>query len=130
LDASIRDESSGLTYPHRRLLHDRIGDVIDARSHVQSLVGKEIRTLTSGRPNRILRIEDDDVIVATARSPRGSRVPIQWLLDAVDLLESTGDVSVDVETLRYRSAFIGAFLATLPGAFVRPTTPRRVALRR
>lgn len=104
--------------------------MIDARAHLSSLVGRELRTLTDGRPNRILRIEGNDAIVATEKSPSGKRVPIQWLQYAVDLLESTGEVSVDVETLRYRSAFIGAFLATLPAAVVRPTTPRRVALRR
>ena len=104
--------------------------MIDARAHLRGLVGTEVITLTEGRPNRILRIDGDDVVVATAKAPDGTAVPIQWLQDAVDLLESNGEVSVDVETLRYRSAFIGAFLATLPGAFVRPTTPRRVALRR
>ena len=103
--------------------------MIDARAHLWSLVGAEIRTLTDGRPNRILRIDGDEVIVGTQRSPDGRSVPIQWLQDAVDQLESKGEISVDVETLRYRSAFIGAFLATLPGARVLPTTPRRVTLR-
>ena len=103
--------------------------MIDARAHARSLVGQELRALTNGRPNRIVRVEGGDVIVGTQKSPQGSRVPLQWLQDAVDLLESTGEVSVDVQTLRYRSAFIGAFLATLSGAKVVPTTPRRVVLK-
>jgi hypothetical protein len=104
--------------------------VIDARAHLQTLVGEEIRTLSEQRPNRILRIEGDEVIVGTGKSPAGRPVPIQWLQDAVDLLERPGEVAVDVETLGHRGAFVGAFLATLPGTVVRPTTPRRVALER
>lgn len=102
---------------------------IDARAHLERLVGREIRTLTERKPNRILRIERDEVIVGTRKSPDGRPVPIVWLQDAVDLLEERGEVAVDRETLGRRRAFVGAFLATLPGTVVRPTTPRRVALR-
>jgi len=104
--------------------------MIDARAHLRSLVGQEIKTLTEQRPNRIIRIDGDEVIVGTAKSPEGRRVPIEWLQDAVDLLEREGEIAVDVETLGHRGAFAGAFLATLPGAVVRQTTPRRVALKR
>lgn len=107
-----------------------VGAMIDARSHAQALVGKEIKTLTHGQTNRILRLQADHVIVATSKSPSGAAVPIDWLQNAIDLLVRDGAVTVDVETLGYRSAFIGAFLATLPGTVVRPTTPRRVALER
>jgi len=100
--------------------------VIDARAHLESLVGEEIHTLTNRRPNRILRIEGGDVIVGTAKSPTGQRVPIQWLQDAADRLVREGEIVVDVETLGHRSAFVGAFLATLPGTIVRPRTPRRI----
>jgi hypothetical protein len=103
--------------------------VIDARKHLQTLVGQEVRTLVDGRPNRILRIEGDQVIVATGRSPVGSPVPIEWLQDAIDLLKEQGEVAVDVETLGHRSSFVRAFLATLPGATVESTTPRRVVLK-
>ena len=102
--------------------------MIDARSHLQTLIGQEIRTLTSGKPNRILRIDGSDVIVGTGKSPDGRPVPIEWLQNAADLLEEKGEVAVDVETLGHRGTFVGAFLATLPGVVVRSTTPRRVAL--
>lgn len=104
--------------------------MIDARSHLRSLVGNEVRTLTEGRPNRIIRIDRDEVIVGTGKSPSGRPVPIAWLQDAIDLLVLDGEIAVDVETLGHRGAFVGAFLATLPGAVVRQTTPRRVALKR
>jgi hypothetical protein len=94
------------------------------------LVGTEIYTLTNRRPNRILRVEGGEVIVATGKSPAGQPVPIQWLEDAAQMLVLRGEVSVDVETLGHRGAFIGAFLATLPGVVVRSTTPRTIAFSR
>ena len=62
--------------------------MIDSRAHLRGLIGTEIRTLTEGRSNRILRVEGDEVMVGTAKAPDGKAVPIQWLQDAVDLLES------------------------------------------
>jgi hypothetical protein len=35
--------------------------------------------LLRGRPNRILRLDGDDVIVATERSPAGTAAPIQMV---------------------------------------------------
>src|SRR2546430_2766051 len=102
--------------------------MIDARVHLQSLVGQEIRTLSTNRVNGILRIEGEDVFVGTDKSPNGQPVSIRWLQDAVDVLANDQEIAVNVETFRHRSAFIGAFLATLPGAIVRRTNPRRVAL--
>jgi hypothetical protein len=87
---------------------------VDARSYLETLVGRDLETL-SGRSNRVLRIQGDDVIVATARSPQGQPVPIAWVQDALDSLERDGEVFIDVETVGYRSAFIGAVLASVPG---------------
>jgi hypothetical protein len=97
---------------------------MDARSYLASLVGHEIKTLT-GRPNRVLRIEGDDVIVATAKSPNGQQVPIAWVQDALDILDRDGEVMINVETVGYRSSFIGAVLATVPGTTT-ALAPRRV----
>ena len=102
---------------------------LDARAHLTSFVGREVHTLTDNSPNRILRLEGEDVIVGTMKSPDGRPVPIQWVQDAFDLLLRDGEVVVDVETLGHRGAFVGAVLATIPGAVVRSTTPRRVALK-
>lgn len=99
-----------------------------ARDHLQMLVGQEIRTIT-GRPNTILAVEAKDVIVATTKSPGGQPVPIEWVKEAMDMLARDGEVTIDVEMVGYRSAFIGAVLATLPGAVVLPTSPPRIALR-
>ena len=97
---------------------------MDARVYLESLVGREIKTLT-GRSNRVLRIEGKDVIVATDRSPNGQPVPVAWVQSALDMLEKDGDVVIDVKTVGYRSAFIGAVLATLPGTRT-ALAPRRV----
>lgn len=104
--------------------------MISARAHLESLVGSDVHTLTRHRPNRILRIEGDEVVVSTGKSPSGQPVPIAWVQDAIDVLERDGEVEVTVEALGHRGAFVGAVVATLPGAFVEPTTPRRIMLRR
>jgi hypothetical protein len=94
---------------------------------MKTLVGREIRTV-SGRSNTILAVEEDDVIVATARSPGGRRVPIDSVQRAIDSLARHGEVTIDVQTLGYRSAFIGAVLATLPDAEVHRTSPPTISL--
>ena len=101
---------------------------MDARSYLTSLVDRELRTLT-GKPNKIVGIDGPNVIVATDRSPAGQPVPIEWVQSALDTLERDGEVVIEVGTVGHRSAFIGAVLATLPGART-AVAPRRVMLRR
>jgi hypothetical protein len=61
---------------------------VDAREHLQGLVGTTITTL-SGRPNTVLRVQGDVVIVGTQRSPGGQPVPIEWVQAALDDLLRT-----------------------------------------
>jgi hypothetical protein len=42
---------------------------MDARKHLEALVGRTIHTIGRDRPNRILRIEGPDVVVSTDESP-------------------------------------------------------------
>lgn len=100
----------------------------DARQHLLGLVGQTIRTL-SGRSNTILRVEGDDVFVGTKRSPQGQSVPIKSVQEAMDQLVEEGELAIEVTTVGYRSAFIGAVLATLPDAVVSEGT-RRIRLQR
>ncbi|MGH3266058.1 MAG: hypothetical protein ACRDNS_29155 [Trebonia sp.] len=102
---------------------------MDARAHLNTLVGKSIHTIGQGRPNRILAVDGGEVLVATDQSPNGQRVAIAKVQAAMDMLERTGDLLIDKKLVGYRSAFIGAVLATLPGAVV-STRPRRVRLDR
>jgi hypothetical protein len=99
-----------------------------APGHLLTLVGREIRTVT-GRPNTVLSVAATDVVVATSRSPKGNPVPIADVQAAIETLVAKGEITIDVETVGYRSAFVGAVLATLPGAVVLPTRPPTVALR-
>jgi hypothetical protein len=92
-----------------------VDDVPDARAYLRGLIGKTIHTLT-GRPNSIIAIDGDDVLVGTTRSPDGQAVPIAWVQEAMDRLYAQGSIEISVESVGYRSAFIGAVLATLPGA--------------
>lgn len=89
----------------------------DARAYLQSLTGQTISTVT-GRPNTVVAIQGDKVLVRTRRSEaaKGDRVPIQWVQDAADELFANGEIGINVREASYRSAFVGAVLATLPGA--------------
>jgi hypothetical protein len=101
---------------------------VDAQQVLQPLVGTTIPTLT-GRPNRVLAIRGQDVIVATAKSPEGKPVPIAWIQDALDRLVRDGEIEISVPSVGYRSAFMGAVLATIAGSST-STHPRRVHLSR
>lgn len=91
------------------------GESGSARELLSSLAGRTICTLT-GRPNRILRLQGNDVVVATNKSPQGSPVPISEVQEALDRLYSDGEVLINVGSVGYRSAFIGAVLSQVPGA--------------
>ncbi len=97
---------------------------IDARTLLTDLLGREIKTMV-GRPNRILSVESETVLVATERSPAGRPVPIAWVQDALDRLADDGEPDVSVQSVGYRSAFIGAVLLQIPGA-VGSVNPRRI----
>jgi hypothetical protein len=49
-----------------------------ARHHLVELVRQEIRTVT-GRPNTVLAVRENDMLVATAKSPNRQPVPIEWV---------------------------------------------------
>lgn len=100
---------------------------MNARAYLAGLVGEELRTL-SGRPNHVLSVSEAEVMVATNKSPNGTRVPIQSVQQAMDQLERDGAITIDVATVGHRSAFIGAVLSTLPGATVLSTSPPGIRL--
>lgn len=99
----------------------------DAAELLRALEGKPIRTI-SGRENRVLLVGDGEVVVWTTKSPAGQPVPISWVQDAIDRLERDREIEISVESVRYRSAFIGAVVQLLPGATVMRTSPPRIRL--
>jgi len=94
-----------------------------ARDLLTRLVDTPLVTLT-GRPNRILAVQQTQVVVATDRSPHGQPIPIDELQQALELLGRHGEVEITPAVVSYRSAFIGAVLRTLPGAVVAFDPPR------
>jgi hypothetical protein len=92
-------------------------DRLNAVEVLTALTGRTIHTLT-GRPNTVLRIEGDRVVVATNKSPNGQPVPIAWVQSALARLVDEGVVVISVDSVGYRSAFIGAVLSTIPGVVV------------
>ena len=87
-----------------------------------------IQTVT-GRPNRVLAIDGDEVIVGTDRSPRGQPVAISEIEAAARQLASAGEIRVSPEEMAsHRSAFVVAVLATMPSVDVL-RRPARLRLR-
>ena len=83
----------------------------------------------SGRENRVLGVEGESVRVWTRRSPNGQLVPTAWVQEAIDRIERDGEIEISVQSVGYRSAFIGAVLRELPGAdVVRTASPPRIRL--
>ena len=86
-----------------------------ARSLLQPLTGQEVSTVT-GRPNRILRLDGDDVIVATDRRPGWAPQCRSNGADRPRPATEEREVEVSVASLGHRSSFVGAALLTLPDA--------------
>jgi len=99
-----------------------VTDLPSARKLVGGLIGTQLHT-PSGRLNTILRIEGENIIVATARSPEGKPVPLQMVQAALDVLKDTGSVVIHPDEVGHRSAFIGAVLRSLPGARLQGSPP-------
>jgi Family of unknown function (DUF6884) len=92
------------------------------------LIGRPLLTVT-GRENRILEVDAAGVLVATGRSPTGQWVRISSIDKAVERIEREREIEGSVQSLGYRSAFIGAVLRELPGAEVlRGKSPPRIRL--
>ena len=101
---------------------------IDARELLEDLVGETVYTIDHGDWNRILRLDGENVIVATQRSPNGARLPVAYVQNAADELARTGEIRISPTALGHRrSSFVGAVLAWHPHA-VGLVSPSRVRL--
>lgn len=83
---------------------------------LRALIGREIHTVAQGRPNTVVEVDGGVARVTTGRSPGGQPVEVADVQNGLDLLAARGSVRVMVEELGHRSSFVGAVLATLPGA--------------
>jgi len=99
----------------------------EAADLLRDLVGVQLTTV-AGRPNRILQVGADTVLVATGRSPNGRAVPVGDVARALEVLDREGSVEIRTETVGFRSAFVGAVLREVPGARVDATTPPKIVL--
>ena len=78
----------------------------------------------SGRPNRVLAVGSQNVLVGTTKSPEGRWISIASVQAAINRLERERSIEMSVASLGYRRAFIGAVLMTLPGAAAAHKPPR------
>jgi hypothetical protein len=93
-------------------------------------VGRGLHTI-SGQENSVLRVDADNVVVATPKSPDGQPVPIAWVRDALERLERNHEIEISSASIGHRSDFVGAVLLTLPGAEAVPgASPPRIRLPR
>jgi hypothetical protein len=74
---------------------------------LESLVGPPISTVT-GRPNTVLRVADDSLVVAASRSQTGSRCRSNGCRAVLSSSLDTGEIEVSVPSLVHRSSFVGA----------------------
>jgi hypothetical protein len=86
----------------------------------------------TGFPNTILGVDESFVYVRTndtdmEKYPNGDRIPIEWVQEGGDKLFADGVVVLERDVSRFRSAFIGAVLLTLPDTIGR-RVPARVEL--
>lgn len=95
----------------------------DVREHIASMEGQTLPTL-KGRPNRILNVSGNHVVIGTVRNPEGARVSYRYLQDEVDRLWSEGgEAKIDSHG---RGAVVGAVLKSM--GFEVLANPRRVVV--
>jgi hypothetical protein len=99
------------------------GDAPDIKAFLESLVGSTIFTL-HGSPNRITAVTANAAVVVSDRSPHGRPFPLAPVQDAANRLFESGELKLDVKSVGYRSAFIGAVLSALPDTEVQLDPPR------
>jgi hypothetical protein len=98
-----------------------------ATSLLRRLIGAQLRKV-NGRENIILAVAPPDVIVAPRRSETGQPVPISDVESALDMLRTTGSVTITPKSAGDHNAFIGAVLLTLPGAVISGGRPLVITL--
>ena len=91
---------------------------VDARKYLFALKGRTLHTLGQGKPNTIIKIDGKVVTVGADKASKGTAVQIERVQEAFDRLRKDGRVAVNGKSLGPGSGFIGAVLATLPGAEV------------
>jgi hypothetical protein len=123
-------ETTGGSSGDDRISASALGSIdrmwIDGGELLKVLVDIPLHTST-GAPNKVLKVEGDTALVATDTSPGGQPVPVADVQRGLDRLMADRSVLLSVDVLGHRSSFVGAALATLPGATF-ATDPRRVVL--
>ncbi|MGV9294819.1 hypothetical protein [Amycolatopsis sp. NPDC003676] len=87
--------------------------VLHAKDLLRGLTGETISSAV-GEENRILKVDDESVLVGTDQSPEGQPVPLDQVQRGLDVLALGGALEVSVEGLDHGSAFVEALLENLP----------------
>ncbi len=104
---------------------------LDADMLLRSLIGRELRTITQRKVNRILNVDGKRFLAQTDDSPGGAWEPIAKIQEALDRLVAARELEVTKKSLgHWRTALVGAVLSEVPGVTVASTSPRRLILDR
>jgi hypothetical protein len=98
--------------------------MINAHLLLRSLLGETLLTLWRPKPNTILAVGDETVLVRTTKSPDGEGIEIDWVQEALDRLASDGRIELGEGRHRFRSSFLAAVLSTLPMVEFSDSAPR------
>lgn len=103
--------------------------VSNARDVLSPLIGTTLLTVPRNRPNQVLELRGNDVIVGTPRTPSGSAVPIAYVDAALTRLIAESELEISVPSLGHRrTSFVGAALMTLDGVEMTDSSPPRLVI--
>jgi hypothetical protein len=91
------------------------GTPLDARSHLESLVGRSVRA-RNGMTITILEVQESVAVVRAGADPKNEVILLAWVQWALDHLLSTGEMFVPLGAFGTSTEPLVALLATLPGA--------------
>ena len=111
---------------------ERLSSELLSRIMASAPPGTTVATVANGRPNRIVDVGPNGVLVETERTDRlgtgPQLVPAALLMADWSTLESSG--SFPLREASHRGSFACALFATFPDVSVASTRPVRLVLRR
>jgi hypothetical protein len=88
----------------------------DARQQLERLVGRTVYTISDRKPNTILRLDKEDVIVGTGKAPDGEPVPVAWVQTAIDRPWAARELRISTESLAEAESQTRNAVATVAAA--------------
>jgi hypothetical protein len=91
------------------------GTPLDARSHLESLVGRSVRA-PNGMTLTVLELQESVAVVRAGANSKSEVILLAWVQWGLDRLLSTGEVAVPSGAFGTSTEAVVLLLATMPGA--------------